>query len=376
MRRFAAFLLVLVTIAGLAEEKLEVLYIANGMNRAGKGGLITAYRIDRTTGSLSAVIGSPFDAGLIPYGLATDNGKNLYLANPALDDNNLRVFPIRADTGRLETEHTSTFEGSNYEAERNCCPGPMLADRSGRFAYVGNTSDKTISVYDIFPGSLALTQLSKVNTRPGHFPVELVWGPNQGTLFAFTDAGLAESLLHIYRRDPQKGSLTEATGSPMRIPYIIQLAATDDQLLVLTTSPTSSQLKMFSIAADATLTAASPLQLPANEKPFRLAVDPANKFVALAAANKEGNTTLSLYALGIGKPPSLASTTTLSCLKACTITSLTFDVTGKFLYVADTANEQLIGFSFSTADITLKPIPGSPWKSNFQPHSLLAVAPK
>src|SRR3954471_8900143 len=375
MRRLAAVILLL-TFTAVAQNSLQILYIANGMNRGGKGGAITAYKIDRETGKLTPVIGSPFDAGLIPYSLATDNGKNLYLANPALDDNNLRVFPIRADTGRLETEHTSTFEGSNYEAERNCCPGPMLADRSGRFAYVGNTSDKTISVYDIFPGSLALTQLSKVNTRPGHFPVELVWGPNQGTIFAFPDLGLAESRLHIYRRDPQKGSLTEAAGSRMRIPYIIQLAATEDRLLVLTTSPTSSQLNIFSIALDAKLTAGSPLQLPANAKPSTLAVDPSNKFVVLAATQKDGSTRLSLYALAAGKPPSLASTTSLSCPKPCTVTSVTFDIGGKFLYVADNANEQIIVFSFNAADPSLKPIPGSPWKSNFQPHSLLVIEPK
>src|SRR4051794_35280674 len=266
MRRLAAVILLL-TFTAVAQNNLQILYIANGMNRGGKGGAITAYKIDRETGKLTPGIGSPFDAGLIPYSLATDNGKNLYLANPALDDNNLRVFPIRPDTGRLEVEHTSTFESSNYEAERNCCPGPMLADRAGRFAYVGNSSGKTISVYDIYPGSLALTQISKANTRPGHFPVELVWGPNQSSVFTFTDSGLAESLLHFYRRDPQKGSLTEAAGSPMAIPYVIQIAATDDRLLVLTTSSKTSQLLVYSIKNDATLSAAgSPLTLPSNEK--------------------------------------------------------------------------------------------------------------
>jgi len=363
MRRVVAFLL-LACLAALAKNNLQILYIANGMNRGGKGGAITAYQID-SDGKLTPVIGSPFDAGLIPYNLTTDDGHRLYLANPELDDNNLRVYPVRPDTGRLETEHASTFETSNYEGERNCCPGPMLVDKSGRFAYVGNTDANTISVYEITPGSLALTQASKASTRPGHFPVALAWGPKQESIFAFTDTGLDVSLLHIYRRDVQNGSLKDAPYSPMNIPNIIQIAATDKQLFVLTTDPHNSQLLIYDVSSDAKLSPSGmPMQI--TQKPSAFALDGAGKTLALAAT-QGGTSRVFLYSLG--DPPSLQRSTKLVCTKPCSVTSMTFDATGNFLYLSDTANETISGLDASR----LTDLPGSPWKSSFQPHSLLTV---
>ena len=366
MRRLLAIIL-LTSLTALAQDKLQILYIANGVNRGGKGGAITAYKIN-SDGKLNLVIGSPFDAGLIPYSLATDDGQHLFLANPALDDNNLRVYPIRRDTGRLEVEHTSTFEGSNYEAERNCCPGPILEDRAGHFVYVGNTGDKTISVYELTPGSLALTQVSKVNTRPGHFPVVLVWGPKQESIFAFTDPGLAVSFLHIYRRDPKSGALTEAEGSPMQIPNLIHIATTDKQLFALTAAPQGSQLHIFDIKPDATISS-DDLPMQFRQKPSTFALDNDGKLLALVTTQQS---TSNLFLYSADDPPALRRSTKLTCTRPCDITSIAFDSTGRFLYLADTANQTITGLNTSS----LEPLPGSPWKSDFQPHSLLVVNPR
>lgn len=365
MRAFVAFL-VLSCLTAFAKDNSQFLYIANGTNRGGKGGTITAYKIDGPSGKLTPVIGSPFDSGLIPYSLATDNGSHLYLANPELDDNNLRVFPIRPSTGRLETEHASTFETANYEGERNCCPGPILADKTGHFVYVGNTDARTVSVYEVTPGTLALTQVSKVNTSPGHFPVALVWGPRQETLFAFTDPGLAVSQLHIYRRDAKNGSLTEAPGSPRQIPNLIQVAATDKQLFALTTAPRSSQLLIYDINSDGTISGEGfPVQI--SQKPSAFAIDPKGENLVLAT-NQGKATNLFLYTLA--DTPAFSRSTKLACAKSCSITSMSFDSTGKYVYVADTANETVTGLDAAS----LTELPGSPWKSSFQPHSLLVVA--
>jgi 6-phosphogluconolactonase (cycloisomerase 2 family) len=379
-RLFGIIVLAVVAATALAQSSapLEILYIANGMNRAGKGGSITAFQIDRATGTLKPVIGSPFDSGIIPDSLATDNGSHLFLANPVLDDDNLRVYPIRPETGRLEFEHISTFEGSNYEAERGCCPGPIAVDSNGRFAYIGNATNKTVTVFDVFPASLALTRLSTAYTRPGHFPVQLVWGPNQSILFARTDTGLAQSLLHIYRRDPQKGSLSEATGSPMQIPYLIQAATVPErrQLLALTSSPTSSALLLYSINDDATLTPASapPIPLDASLKPVALAVHSSGQWISVAARDKSTSVpAIYIYSLASAKP---IAATPLPCENSCKITSLTFDATGKFLYVAEASHSQLFGLSYDSDKQSLKPISGSPWNSGDQPHSLLVVEPR
>jgi hypothetical protein len=55
---------------------------------------------------------------------------------------------------------------------------------------------------------------------------------------------------------------------------------------------------------------------------------------------------------------------------------LTFDASGKFLYVSDASQNQIIGLSFDPKRAALKPIPGSPWNAGDQPHSLLVVEPR
>lgn len=378
MRRLAAVVCFLAcTTAGFAAEKLEVLYIANGMNRAGKGGAITAFQINRDNGSLTRVIGSPFGAAIIPYGLATDDGRHLFVAHPALDDDNLRVYPIRPETGRLEFEHISTFDGPNYEAERGCCPGPMLADRSGRFVYVGNTGNKTVSVFDVFPGSLALTQVSTANTRPGHFPFQLVWGYEQSILFALTDKGIAESLVHVYRRDRQKGTLTEVPSSPLRIPNLVH-ANWSDKLnrFVALTAGKSAELQIYSISPTGELNR-SPDSLPLNDNPITFSISSSGEWAAIAIApSLQSDATVSIYSLPPGKAPAPLASTVLPCGKLCNLTSLTFDASDRFLYVADAAQNRLFGYSFDPGTAKLQLIPGSPWDSNFQPHSLLVVEPR
>jgi 6-phosphogluconolactonase (cycloisomerase 2 family) len=374
-----ACLFILATTA-VAAEKIEILYIANGMNRSGKGGAITAFRINRNNGSLTPVLGSPFDAAVIPYSLTTDNGTHLYLANPALDDDNLRVYPIRPDTGRLEFEHVSTFEGSNYEGETNCCPGPILADVSGHFAYVGNTANKTISTFEIFPGSLALTRSSTAYTRPGHFPVDLVWGPQQSTIFALTDPGLAISLVHVYWREPSKGDLKEAADSPWRIANLMQATsiAQHKLFIALTRTPTSSELKLFSIGEEGKLTAVSgsPFRLESAGRAITLTAHPTGDWIAVILASNDGTPSVFIYKLSSDPRISTVTSLPLPCPKDCQITSATFDASGNFLYLADASQNRLIGLSFDPANNALQPIPGSPWNAGDQPHSLLVVEPR
>jgi hypothetical protein len=55
-----------------SHSSAEYLYSANGLTPAAGSGSISAFQISASTGSLTAVPGSPFDSGLRPYNLATD----------------------------------------------------------------------------------------------------------------------------------------------------------------------------------------------------------------------------------------------------------------------------------------------------------------
>src|ERR1051325_1209855 len=70
-------------------------YVANGVS-----GNVSGYRINPTTGALTAIAGSPFRAGLGPVSVAVDpNSKFAYVAN--LSSNTVSGYTINATTGAL-----------------------------------------------------------------------------------------------------------------------------------------------------------------------------------------------------------------------------------------------------------------------------------
>jgi 6-phosphogluconolactonase (cycloisomerase 2 family) len=225
-----------------------------------------------------------------------------------------------------------------------------------------------------------VTLSSTVNTRPGHFPVDLVWGPGQSTVFALTDTGLDVSLIHIYVRDPKKGNLTEAADSPLYLPNVVQTAslATRRLLLALTESPITSELNIYSVSGDGKLTpvAGSPYRFQSSARATAFAVHPEGKWIA--AVSTPGNTgaVISIYRFTSDNRISGATSLLLPCAQTCKVTSLTFDASGKFLYLSDAAQNHIIGLAFDPEKAALKPISGSPWSTGDQPHSLLVVEPR
>src|SRR5260370_1487722 len=76
---------------------------------------VSAYTIDRTTGALTSVPGSPFAAGSLPFSVAVDSsGKFAYVANFA--SNNVTAYTIDRTTGAL-----SPLPGSPFAARSNPC---------------------------------------------------------------------------------------------------------------------------------------------------------------------------------------------------------------------------------------------------------------
>jgi DNA-binding beta-propeller fold protein YncE len=71
-------------------------------------GGVTGYKIDPTTGALTAIAGSPFAAGETPISVAVDpTGKFAYVAN--IDSNDVSGFAIDPTTGALTAISGSPF---------------------------------------------------------------------------------------------------------------------------------------------------------------------------------------------------------------------------------------------------------------------------
>jgi len=110
--------------------------------------VIFAFRIDPATGALGPVVGSPFDAGSDPLYMALDPaGKFLYVSN--IQDNTVSAFTISATTGVL-----TPVVGSPYAVPS---VAGLTVEASGKFLYV--SSANAIAGFSINSSTGALTSL-------------------------------------------------------------------------------------------------------------------------------------------------------------------------------------------------------------------------
>jgi len=97
-------------------------------------GGVLAYRINATTGALTAVSGSPLVEGRGPQSVAVDpSGRFAYVAHPGGSNGVVSAFTINATTGAW-----SEVAGSPYGTEMS--PRFVTIDDSGKFVYVINAN--------------------------------------------------------------------------------------------------------------------------------------------------------------------------------------------------------------------------------------------
>lgn len=103
---------------------------------------IYAYTVDRATGALTEVIGSPFESGFSTIlSLAIDPlGKFLYAANAF--DNYISAYAVDGTTGTL-----TAIVGSPFTSVGD--PFSMAIDPAGKFAYVAVVSNTGVAAYTI-----------------------------------------------------------------------------------------------------------------------------------------------------------------------------------------------------------------------------------
>ncbi|HTC63482.1 MAG TPA: beta-propeller fold lactonase family protein [Candidatus Saccharimonadales bacterium] len=155
------------------------IYVPNG-SVGGNGGIFSAFKADPTTGALSVVPGSPFQAGGGVGGVAVDPaGRFVYVSSITNDGskNWLWVFSVDQTTGSLTPLLNSPFPGGG---------GAIAMDPTGRFLYADDmnpsNSGFALQVYSIDPVSGVPTQLSG-SPFPGATPSILTVDPSGNFLY-------------------------------------------------------------------------------------------------------------------------------------------------------------------------------------------------
>jgi 6-phosphogluconolactonase len=130
-----------------------VLAVSNGSSTL--FGLIAIFSLDSTTGKLAEVATSPFQTGSDPSSVTVDpSGKFVYVANTS--DATISAFTLNTTSGVLGTVAGSPFPSGGHGTING--PLGIVVDAAGKYIYVCNASND-ISVFTFSTQTGALTAL-------------------------------------------------------------------------------------------------------------------------------------------------------------------------------------------------------------------------
>lgn len=295
-------------------------YVAT--NPSSGNGKVSAFSVG-SDGKLGAA-GSSADAGLQPIAMAFDPAGHLFVANQG--SNSISAFS--ASGGNITKVPCAGLFCVGEDFQTGLAPSSITVEPSGKFLYVTNQGDNTVSAFSI-DGSGNLSQL-------------ILSGSPYATATAPSDSALA----------------TTATGSYL---YVANSGSNNISAFIVcltTIAPCT--------AADGSLISAASAPVGAGLKPVGIVVDPTNTFVYTI---DQGSNQMSGYRLN-------AANGGLTILSPATVstgtrpTSIAFHPDGKFLFVVNSTSNTLSGFSLQTQNGVLTPV--TPLATSSSPFGVAA----
>ncbi|WP_264924157.1 lactonase family protein [Streptomyces sp. A012304] len=172
---------------------------------------VYTYRLDQTSGTLTEVAQAHTRPGAGPRHLTFHpGGRYAYLANEA--DDTLTVCAYDPATGRLTVgapQSTGAKADPNYPAQVAVTP-------DGAHAFLANRGDNTLARYAVEADGARLRLLGTVAVA-GDFPRQIALSPDGGLLFA---ANQRSGTVSVFRVDGASGGLALA-GEPFASPVAV-----------------------------------------------------------------------------------------------------------------------------------------------------------
>ncbi|MCE2593819.1 lactonase family protein [Motilimonas cestriensis] len=128
------------------------------------------------------------------------NGRSLYVANEL--NNTITQVQFNPATGELALLDTLPALAANNT--NHSYPGEVVVDQQGKFVYLSNRGDDSISCFAIAPDNQTLSFSSSCPTG-GKFPRHFALSPNQDVLVV---ANQQSDNIRLLTRDPHNGTLT------------------------------------------------------------------------------------------------------------------------------------------------------------------------
>jgi 6-phosphogluconolactonase len=336
---------------GVAVLCSEFAYVANAADNT-----LSAYRVDATSGALLAA-GAPIATGKSPYAvIGTTSKQFVYVANQGSND--VSAFAVNVDTGAL-----TAIPGSPFAAGTS--PQALSLYRDS-FLYVANRGSNTLSAFTINPTTGALTPLSPATYATGQGPSSVAAHPLGSFLYVANNGGSND--ISAFVIDGATGGLTPMAGSPFAAganPLSLAFGLSEKFLYSANPSGTKPSISGFAIELNGALVSLS-------GSPFAVAISS-----NIASFGPYLFFTAGADVVGYGVDSTTGLPTALSSVPAAlgaNVNSITLDLTGQFLYLANGNSTNVSGFRFDAAtDGALTDLTGSPFAAGNSPDALTTL---
>ena len=283
------------------------LYAANGMDETDgePGGTVSAFSIDAETGALSFLNRQP-SRGDFPCYLSIDRtGRRLLVGN--YNSGSVAVLPILED-GRLGPATDAVqHEGSGLDAERQ--EGPhvhsVVLDPPERHAFVADLGIDKVLIYRFDPakGSLTPAEPSSVGVAAGAGPRHSRFHPNGRYAYLLNELN---STLTVFEYDHETGSLTEVQSvSALPSRFTGSNYASDVQVLpsgdfLYSSNRGHDSIAVFAVDQDTGRLTEAGYEPAGGSWPWGLALDPTARFL-LASNQRSDNVVVFRIEQGTGR---------------------------------------------------------------------------
>lgn len=289
---------------------------------------ITAFSIDGSSGSLTAVTNSPFTADNKPVSVAAHPTKNfIYVGNNG--DNTITTYSYDS-TGAITKVAAHPLPAA---------PSQLLVDSGGSTVYALVPSLGEIVSYAIDPSSSDLTSSSSLLLNGGAAPTRMAFDATAANLYAVDAKGLM-SVIGV-----SGGTFSEASNSP--------IALTDKPLDIVCCKNGSFYIVDFfankviqytASTANASLTLQRGTALTTANNPNRIVLDKTGAYVIVSS-----QTTANMTFFALDPGTSAPTTTTLSATTENGPSCIIQDSSGQFFFTTDHDANGVTGIQLSVS---------------------------
>jgi len=269
-------------------------------------------------------------------------------------DNTVSIYTVNPTTGQLR---------HNGYVPVGVNPQSVVVDPSGRFVYLANRLSNNISAFRINPNTGALQGIPGMPISVGVTPLSVVVDPSGRFAYVVSSASNTVSAFSI---NPTSGALV-AIGSPYGTganPGSVTVDPTGKFAYVANRG--SGTVTAFSINSNTGALSAEGSPFAVGTAPSSVTIDPTGKFAYVANQNSNNVSAFAINSNTGGLTEVAGSPFTTGAGPF----SITVDPTGKFAYVANVTANTVSAFSINANSGFLTPVANSPFAAGNGPFSI------